>query len=147
MKVSRKTSADILMRRVRAGRIAVAALCAAALALGSRLAPACEICVEDHVAATYDYAVVAGAEAAGRKVLFVAVRGRDAAAPGSGAALRRALSAVAAVDRASIRHSAFPSAASFAWNPKRASSGEILRVVNGGLSGRGLTLVALKVID
>jgi hypothetical protein len=123
-----------------------AVVLAAALALWSRPVPACEVCVEDHVAATYDYAVVAGAEAAGRKVLFVAVRGRDAAAPASEAALRRALYAVAAVDRASIRFSAFPSAASFAWNPKRTSSAEVLRAVNGRLGGSGLTLVALRVI-
>src|SRR5215470_6755833 len=95
---------------------------AAALALGSRPAPACEICVEDHVAATYDYAVVAKAEAAGRRVLFVAVTGRDA--PAGEKTIRRALAKVSGVDRASFRFSAFPSAASFAWDPRRASEGE-----------------------
>jgi hypothetical protein len=120
---------------------------AAALVLWAKPAPACEVCVEDHVAATYDYAVVAGAEAAGRKVLFVAVRGKDAAASASEAAVRRALAKVGAVDRASIRYSVFPSAASFAWDAKRASSAELLRSVNGGLGGSGLTLVALKVIS
>jgi len=119
----------------------------AALVLWSRPAPACEVCVEDHVAATYDYAVVAKAEAAGRKVLFVAVRGKDAAAPAAEAAVRRALAQLGAVDRASIRYSVFPSAASFAWNPRRASSAELLRSVNSGLGGSGLTLVALKVIS
>jgi uncharacterized protein (DUF2236 family) len=119
---------------------------AGAFALWSRPAPACEICVEDHVAATYDYAVVAKAEAAGQKVLFVAVRGKDAAAPASEAAIRRALAAMAGVDRASVRYSAFPSAASFAWSAKRISSADLLRTVNGGLGGSGLTLVALKVI-
>jgi len=124
----------------------VACVFAAALALWSKPAPACEVCVEDHVAATYDHAVVAGAEAAGRKVLFVAVRGKDAAAPASEATIRKALAAVPGVDRASIRFSAFPSAASFAWNPKRYDSGEVLRTANGGLGGSGLILVALKVI-
>lgn len=119
---------------------------AAALALWSRPAPACEICVEDHVAATYDYAVIARAESAGQHVLFVAVRGKDAGAPRSEGAVRRALAAIPGVDRSSIRFSAFPTAASFAWNPKLASSGELLRAVNGGLGGSGLTLVSLKVI-
>jgi uncharacterized protein (DUF2236 family) len=119
---------------------------AAPLALWVRLAPACEVCVEDHVAATYDYGVVARAEAAGQKVLFVAVEGKDAAAPQSKAAVRRALSAVRGVDPASIRVSAFPSAASFAWNPESYDSGAVLRAVNGGLGGSGLILVALKVI-
>jgi hypothetical protein len=134
------------LRRISAGIAPRLCILAAALALGARAAPACEICVEDHVAATYDYAVVAGAEAAGRKVLFVAVRGRDAAAPGSESTLRRALSAVAAVDRASIRYSAFPPAASFAWNPRLHGPGDILRAVNDRLGGGGLTLVALRVI-
>lgn len=124
----------------------VAFIFAVALALWSRPVPACEICVEDHVAATYDYAVIALAEAAGRKVLFVAVRGKDAGAPQSEAAVRRALAAIPGVDRASIRFSAFPTAASFAWNPKRYDSSDVLRHVNGGLGGSGLTLVALKVI-
>jgi hypothetical protein len=124
----------------------VAFIFAVALALWSRPVPACEICVEDHVAATYDYAVIALAEAAGRKVLFVAVRGRDAGARQSEAAVRRALAAIPGVDRASIRYSAFPTAASFAWNPRRYDSGEVLRHVNGGLGGSGLTMVALKVI-
>jgi len=124
----------------------VGAVFAAVLVLWVRPAPACEVCVEDHVAATYDYAVVAKAEAAGQHVLFVAVRGRDAGAPRGEVAVRKALSAAGA-DSASIRYSAFPTAASFAWNPKRSSSAEILRAVNGGLGGSGLTLVALKVIS
>jgi len=137
---SRRTSGEILQRFLRAVCIA------AALAPWPRPLPACEVCVEDYVAATYDYSVVAGAEAAGRRVLFVAVRGKDAAAPASEAALRRALHAVAAIDRNSIRYSAFPSAASFAWNAKRVSSADLLRTLNGRLGGSGLTLVALKVI-
>jgi hypothetical protein len=122
-------------------------LLGAALALWSRPVPACEVCVEDHVAATYDYAVIAKAEQKGHHVLFVAVRGHDAGAPGKEAALRKALAAVPAIDRASIRFSAFPTAASFAWNPERTTSGDLLRTVNGGLGGSGLTVVALKVIS
>jgi uncharacterized protein (DUF2236 family) len=125
----------------------VAFIFAVALALWSRPVPACEVCVEDHVAATYDYGVVARAEAAGRKVMFVAVQGKDAAAPRSEAAIRKALAAVPGIDRASIRYSAFPTAVSFAWNPERYDSGEVLRTVNGGLGGSGLTLIAIKVIS
>ena len=120
---------------------------AAALALWSRPVHACEVCVEDHVAATYDYGVIARAEQKGHHVLFVAVRGHDAGAPHSEAALRKALAAVPGIDLASIRFSAFPTAASFAWNPERTTSGEVVRSVNGGLGGSGLTLVALKVIS
>src|SRR5882672_2674866 len=138
----RRTSAWIAQRL-----FWVAAVVAAAFALWARPAPACEICIEDHVAATYDYGVLARAEAAGQKVLFVAVRGNDAAASASEATVRRVLAKVGAVDRTSIRYSAFPSAVSFAWDAKRASLAELLRSVNGGLGGSGLTLVALKVIS
>jgi hypothetical protein len=119
---------------------------AAALALWARPVMACEVCVEDHVAATYDYGVIARAEQKRQHVLFVAVRGHDAGAPGNEAALRRALAAVPAIDRGSIRFSAFPTAASFAWNPEGITPGDLLRTVNGGLGGSGLTVVALKVI-
>jgi hypothetical protein len=61
--------------------------------------------------------------------------------------VRRDLAQLGAVDRASIRYSAFPSAASFDWNPRRTSPAGLLRTVNGGLGGSGLTLVALKVIS
>lgn len=122
-------------------------LLGAALALWTRPVPACEVCVEDHIAATYDYAVIAKAEQKGQHVLFVAVRGHDAGAPGKQAALRKALAAVPAIDRGSIRFSAFPTAASFAWNPEGTTSGDLLRTVNGGLGGSGLIVVALKVIS
>jgi hypothetical protein len=124
-----------------------ACLLAAALALWTRPAPACEICVEDHVAATYDHAVIARAEAEGLQVLFVAVSGKDAGAPRGEAAVRRALATTPGVDRASIRYSVFPAAASFAWNPARYGAGDALRAVNGGLGGSGLQLIALKVIS
>jgi uncharacterized protein (DUF2236 family) len=127
-------------------RIVLRLLWVLAAAPWSRPAPACEICVEDHIAATYDHGVIARAEASGQNVLFVAVRGKDVAAPRSEAAIRGALAAVAGVDRASVRYSVFPAAASFAWNPKRISSADVLRAVNGGLDGSGLSLVPLKVI-
>jgi hypothetical protein len=39
-----------------------------------------------------------------------------------------------------------PPAASFAWDPKRNGSGEILRAVNAKLAKDDLILVALRVI-
>jgi len=105
---------------------------------------ACGICVEDQVAATYDHAVVARAEASGHRVLYAAVHGRNAGAPRSDATLRRAIASVAGADRNSIRLSALPPAASFAWNPRRSGAGAMLRAINDRLAGTGLTLVALR---
>ena len=119
---------------------------AAAIVLWAQPVLACEVCVEDHVAATYDFQVMSKAEAAGRSVLFVALRGKDATAPRSKEAIQRAVSAVPGVDGGSVRFSAVPPAASFAWDAERLGSGEILRTVNAKLAGDGLTLVALRVI-
>jgi hypothetical protein len=115
-------------------------------ALSAQSAPACEVCVEDHVAATYDFQVISKAGATGRSVLFVALRGKDATAPRSKETIQRAVSSMAGVDGGSIRFSVVPPAASFAWDPKRYGSGEILRVVNAKLAKDDLTLVALRVI-
>jgi hypothetical protein len=109
-------------------------------------AGACEVCVEDHVAATYDFQVISKAGAAGRSVLFVALRGKDVTALRSKETIQRAVSAMAGVDGGSIRFSALPPAASFAWDPKRHGSGEILRVVNARLARDNLSLVALRVM-
>ena len=119
---------------------------AAALALSVRPALACGICVEDQVSATYDHDVLIQAEAAGRDVLYTAVRGRNAGSPRSHAVIRRALAVVAGVDRDSIRLSVLPPAASFAWDSKHHASGAILRAVNDKLAKSGLTLVALRTL-
>jgi hypothetical protein len=125
--------------------LAVCALAALA-ALSAQSALSCEVCVEDHVAATYDFQVISKAGATGRSVLFVALRGKDATAPRSKEAIQKAVRAMAGVDSGSIRFSAVPPAASFAWDPKRNGSGEILRMVNAKLAKDDLTLVALRVI-
>jgi hypothetical protein len=119
---------------------------ASAILLCAQPLLACEVCVEDHVAATYDFEVMLKAEAAGRSVLFVALRGKDATAPRSQEAIQRAVRATPGVDGGSVRFSAVPPAASFAWDPKRLGSGDVLRTVNARLAGDGLALVAVRVI-
>ena len=129
----------------RGERRMLAFVLAAALAL-SLSAFACEICVEDQVAATYDHAVVAKAEATGHFILFTAVRGKTAGAARSEATIRWAIASVAGVDRKSIRFSAEPPAASFAWNPKYLAPATVLRAINSRLAGSGLALVALRTL-
>src|SRR5262245_51293386 len=87
---------------------------------------ACETCIEDQIASTYDHAVVAKAQAAGQLILYTAVRGKNAGTARSDAKIRQAIASVAGVDRSSIRLSAAPPAASFAWNAKRLPSGSVL---------------------
>jgi hypothetical protein len=86
------------------------------LALAAPVAWACGVCVEDKVAATYDYAVVQRALARGQVVVYCEVSGRADAAQ-----LRHAAVKVPALDAASLRISAEPAALSFALDTARKS--------------------------
>jgi hypothetical protein len=86
------------------------------LALAAPVAWACGVCVEDKVAATYDYAVVQRALARGQVVVYCEVSGRADAAQ-----LRHAAVKVPALDAASLRISAEPAALSFALDTARQS--------------------------
>jgi len=77
---------------------------------------ACGACVEDKIAATYDYAVVQRAAAQGRVVVFCELKG-----PVQVAKLRKATAGVSGVDPASVRISDNPAALSFVLNPARQS--------------------------
>lgn len=71
-------------------------------------AAACGVCVEDKVAATYDHAVIARANARHEQVLFVAVDGPHAA--NVGPRIARAARAVRGVDAKTLRTSESPAA-------------------------------------
>ena len=79
-------------------------------------ASACGACVEDKVAATYDYEVVQHAIARGDVVVFCDVKGQLDAGR-----LRKALGKVGGVDKASIRVSTAPPAVSFALDTAKQS--------------------------
>lgn len=86
------------------------------LALVAPVAWACGVCVEDKVAATYDYAVVQRALAHRQVVVYCEVSGH----PEDGR-LRQAAAKVPALDRESLRISVEPAALSFALDPARQS--------------------------
>lgn len=86
------------------------------LALAAPAAWACGVCVEDKVAATYDYAVVQRALAHGQVVVYCEMSGRAAEAR-----LRHAAAQVSGVDAGTVRISAEPAALSFALDPARRS--------------------------
>lgn len=75
-------------------------------------AMACGVCVEDKMAATYDFAVVRQAAARQHVVVFCDVRGRL-----TQAALQAAAQQVRGVQGATVRTSASPLALSFALDP------------------------------
>jgi hypothetical protein len=79
-------------------------------------AQACGTCVEDKIAATYDYAQVQRAAAAGRAVVYCEVAG-----PWDAARLQAAARKVRGLDAQSLRLSREPAALSFALDTKKQS--------------------------
>lgn len=90
---------------------------AALLAAGALpAAQACGTCVEDKIAATYDYAEVQRAAAVGRAVVYCEVAG-----PWDAARLQAAARKVRGLDAKSLRLSREPAALSFALDTKKQS--------------------------
>jgi hypothetical protein len=95
----------------------VAAIFVAAVLAGAAIeASACGACVEDKVAATYDYDVVQHAIARGDVVVFCDVKGQM-----DTERLRKALRKLGGVDKSSIRVSTAPQAVSFALDTAKQS--------------------------
>ena len=116
-------------------------LLAAALLAGAPAALACGVCVEDKVAATYDYDVVQHATARHHIVVFAAVE-----APADPALLRKAAARVKGVDRSSVRAAANPRALSFALDPRAASPQAALAAIEREPALRGVRLTLIQVM-
>lgn len=112
----------------------------AVLALGAAASSAfaCGVCVEDKVAATYDWDVVQNASARHHVVVFAAVE-----APADPRVLREAAGRAKGVDRGTPRAAANPRALSFALDPRRSSPLAALAAIERepGLHGVRLTLI------
>ncbi len=118
---------------------------AAAAFLFSAQALACGVCVEDKVAACYDYGVMQQARAHGYEVAFFALQGplkRDGA---TRALVQRAIDSAPAVVRGSARISLDNAALSFAYDPRRAKVVKVADSVERRLEPAGLRLGLLRV--
>jgi hypothetical protein len=113
------------------------ALCLALAVPGAALA--CGVCVEDKVAATYDYDVVQRAAARHHVVVFAAVE-----APADPQALRRAAAKVPGVERASVR--AADSPRSFALDPRRSNPLAALAAIEREPALKGVRLTLIQVM-
>jgi hypothetical protein len=105
----------------------------------------CGACVEDKIAATYDYAVVSQAAARHHVVVFAAVEG-----PGDPAResreLRKAAARAKGVDRESIRAADAPHALSFALDPRLAAPEAALSEITRAAALRGVRLSLIRVV-
>jgi hypothetical protein len=110
------------------------------------VARACDACLEDKIAATYDWQVVSVAKRQRHTVIFTAIKG--GVAPGNVALkdrLVRDLSIVRGVDAGTVRVSLAPPAVSFASDLERRSAAELLATMNERLHGAGLRLQLVRV--
>jgi hypothetical protein len=115
------------------------ALCLALAVPGAALA--CGVCVEDKVAATYDYDVVQRAAARHHVVVFAAVE-----APADPRVLRRAAAKVPGVERASVRAADSPRALSFALDPRKSNPLAALAAIEREPALKGVRLTLIQVM-
>lgn len=108
---------------------------------------ACGHCVEDKMAAVYDFAVVSRAQALHQHVAFVAIDGPFSTDAKTRGAITDIVRMTEGVDRASVRVSLELAALSFAYDPKRASFASIHRSIGRQLSRTGLRVSEIKVLD
>jgi hypothetical protein len=108
-------------------------------------ARACNACLEDKIAATYDWQVVAAAKERGHTVVFTAVRGRVAPRDSALArTLSRKLAAVHGVDPGTVRVSLAPPAASFACDAAHAPPATVIAAANRALAPSGVSLAMVR---
>ena len=113
----------------------------AAVLLAAQGASACGICVDDKVAAAYDYAVIQRASARHQHVVFLEVLPRkDGTRPVARAA--RLARAAKGVDPASVRVSTEPPVVSFAIDPARVEPARVVASME-----RSVALQLLKTIE
>ena len=118
-------------------------------ALGSTLAAvslACGVCVEDKIAATYDYGIVMAATAKGHVVVFGQIDGAVDMQRVNGK-IAAAAARMRGVDRGTVRTSISPAAFSFALDPAAQAPDAAVAELQKRLRGQGLRLSVLRVVS
>jgi len=116
----------------------------AALALAATSAFACGYCVDDKVAAAYDYAVVARAFERHHEVAFLSLELARPVARDTEAAIRRSVERITGVDRGTVRVALEAGALSLAFDPRRAAPGSMLPALDRALAPLGVTTALLR---
>ncbi|HCY64223.1 MAG TPA: hypothetical protein DHV59_15660 [Oxalobacteraceae bacterium] len=125
-------------------QLLAAALLASALPL---TAAACGVCIEDKVAATYDFQVVSHATRNGHTVLFYELVGPVAPDPKTAALIAAASAKAAGVEHDSVRVSLQQAALSVVVDAKRASPTEMKNRIEQKLLPWRLGLKLLRTIE
>ncbi len=117
------------------------------LSIYASAASACGHCVEDKVAAVYDYTVVTQAKAQQHHVAFFAIDGKFFPDQALKTAIETAARTTDGVDKDSVRVSLESAALSFSFDPKRTSFIAVQKVLEKKLASRKLLLLELKFMD
>lgn len=105
---------------------------------------ACGVCIEDKVAATYDYAVVTKAEAMHHLVVFCEIIGAVEMEPLTARIVALA-PRVRGIDRGTLRTSASPAAISFALDPAVQAPASAVADLQKQLRTQGVRLRVVRV--
>ncbi|HTT08022.1 MAG TPA: hypothetical protein VMH34_04455 [Gammaproteobacteria bacterium] len=120
-----------------------------ALLISAGISPAfgCGHCVEDKIAAVYDYEMVNRAAAAGHAIAYCLIEGRLMTDETRQREIVRSLEATAGVDPGTTRVSPENAALAFAFNATEVPLDAVLRTANGLLARKGINLVPIRVVD
>jgi hypothetical protein len=108
---------------------------------------ACGYCIEDKIAAVYDYAVTMRAIAQEHQVVFFAVEGNIPPGEASRCTLEAIVESVAGVDKGSARVSVESASLSAAFDPAHAPFAGMERALSRKLAAKGLSVRILRVMD
>jgi len=117
------------------------------LALQAGTAHACGHCVEDKVAAVYDYAVVTQAHAQRHQVAFFALDGTIVPSSAIKRDIEAAARSIKGVDKSSVRVSLELASLSFSFDPNQATFDSLRKSLDKKLASRNLLPLELKLMD
>ncbi|MHB8534131.1 MAG: hypothetical protein ACYDBW_01640 [Sulfuricaulis sp.] len=109
-----------------------------------RVSVGCGVCVEDKVAATYDYRVTENAARQGNGIAYTEIAGSLAGAVETVAAIQQVVERTPGVIPGSVRLSAAPPAVSFVWDLARFELDPVLSAINLQLEPQQLRLSLLR---
>jgi hypothetical protein len=114
---------------------------------GAGAVHACGSCVEDKVAAVYDYSVISQARIQKHHVAFFAIDGPLVNNEAQKRSIEETLKALDGVDKNSVHVSLDLAALSFSFDPRRSSFASAQKAIEKKLAPKGLSLMELKFID
>ena len=116
------------------------------MALSGLPALACGHCVEDKIAAVYDYATVMRAHAQKHHIAFFAINGPLALDAGTRRAIQARAESAHGVDKGSARVSVEAAALSVAYDPQRVPLSVVQKALEQTLTAKKLSLSILQVM-